>query len=757
MRTFATISFSFAAGIFAAVLLPWEGWYLWAACGFAVCAVAAGLLRCRLPLSGRELLILCSLAIALAYFDMYQTLICRPALELCGETRPFSAVVADYPVATERGSKVTVRLGPGVKAIYYGDEDDVVLRPGQRITGTAFWQNAGRIRENNISTFTARGVFVLLYAKGDPAVELVGEGSLLYLPQRAAHAVKEMIGRIWEDPTTESFLLAELMGDRSHIAEEDDAAISETGLSHLFAVSGLHCAFLVTLLGLLIPPARRRLYCAVSIAVLLFYMVMVGMSPSVVRACIMQIALLVAPLFKRDSDSLTSLGAALLVLLLLNPYAAGGISLQMSFAATLGLVLLSGRLHGFFTGLYRGGKRRVKRGVSLLSANLSASLSVMVFTVPLTAYYFNILTLISPLSNFLAVPVAGWNFMAGLVSVLLGFVWLPAARLTGWLNWGLVHYVLLVARWLAYLPLHALYFSNRYLKYWLTYLYVLLGVCLASHGSRRRWFLAGLLAAASLALCLGLNSAEYRYGTMGAMALDVGQGECVLLYSGSDAVLVDCGSSNSFISAGNRAADQIGSMGLQRLRAVVLTHYHADHANGMFTLLSRVEVDQLLLPDIDDEFGVRDRLIEAAQRHGVQLVFIREPSRLPVGKAELTVFPPIGQGDMNEQGLTVLCSAGDFDVLITGDMAGTTEKHLIQTYDLPDVEVLVVSHHGSRHSSSELFLEAVQPETAIICVGENSYGHPAEEALRRLSVAGAEIYRTDMHGNILITVHGGED
>ena len=70
--------------------------------------------------------------------------------------------------------------------------------------------------------------------------------------------------------------------------------------------------------------------------------------------------------------------------------------------------------------------------------------------------------------------------------------------------------------------------------------------------------------------------------------------------------------------------------------------------------------------------------------------------------------------------------------------------------------MLVASHHGSKYSSSEEFLKAVRPETAIICVGDNSYGHPTEETLRRLSVAGAEIYRTDLHGNILITVHGGE-
>ena len=201
----------------------------------------------------------------------------------------------------------------------------------------------------------------------------------------------------------------------------------------------------------------------------------------------------------------------------------------------------------------------------------------------------------------------------------------------------------------------------------------------------------------------------------------------------------------------------MGSIGIHKLSAVVLTHYHADHTSGIYELLARVPVGQLWLPDIEDEFGVRDRLVALADRYGIEVRFIRNTESMPMGEAELTIYPPIGAGDMNEQGLTILCSSGDFDLLVTGDMAGSTEKKLIEIYDLPDVEVLVVSHHGSKYSSSREFLEEICPDAAIICVGDNSYGHPTEEVIRRLRAAGAEIYRTDEQGNILVTVHGGEN
>ena len=105
--------------------------------------------------------------------------------------------------------------------------------------------------------------------------------------------------------------------------------------------------------------------------------------------------------------------------------------------------------------------------------------------------------------------------------------------------------------------------------------------------------------------------------------------------------------------------------------------------------------------------------------------------------------------------MTALATAGDFDILITGDMAGSTERKLAETYALPDVEVLVVSHHGSRYSSDETFLRAIRPETAVISVGDNSYGHPAGETLQRLTDAGADIWRTDEQGTVRITVNGG--
>lgn len=330
MRTLAAISLSFAAAVFAAALLPWSGWTWWAAIVCGVLGLAAVLLRRRLPdqLRLRAAVILFSLCGGLLYFGGYQALVQQPVLERCGREAEFSAVVADFGQLTEQGGRVTVYPEElrGVKAVCYGGQELSRLEPGQRITGYARWQDAGRIHENDVTTFTSRGVFALLYVQGDVTEEAGSAGSLRWLPQRTARALREKIAAIWDDKTTAAFVTAELTGDRGGLSVADETAMSQAGLSHLFAVSGLHCAFLVSLLGLLLG-SRRRLSAGVSMAVLAFYMLVVGLSPSVVRACIMQTFVLAAPLFKRDSDGLTSLGAALLVILLANPFAAGSISL----------------------------------------------------------------------------------------------------------------------------------------------------------------------------------------------------------------------------------------------------------------------------------------------------------------------------------------------------------------------------------------------------------------------------------------------
>ena len=235
--------------------------------------------------------------------------------------------------------------------------------------------------------------------------------------------------------------------------------------------------------------------------------------------------------------------------------------------------------------------------------------------------------------------------------------------------------------------------------------------------------------------------------------LDVGQGASLIVSSEDSFGLIDCGSRNSWYSAGQIAADALLSMGCHQLDYLMLTHYDSDHISGVRELLVRLPVSRILMPDSVDDSGLRLVVETLAASYHIPVTYITSRTEYPLGDAVITVYPPIGKDGDNQRGLTYLCTAGDYDFLVTGDMDAATEKILLESWRLPDIEALAVGHHGSGSSTSYELLKTLRPETALISVGDNSYGHPSNQTIRRLLVSGAEIFRTDLQGDIHITVN----
>lgn len=745
MRILATFTGAFALGIFLAqYLLPVE-WLL--PCGAAAFVLAFGRLFLRNDTGRRVLLVGVGLALAFGYDCLYIRQVQRPMEELAGTQREMTMTLCDYAISTGYGAKVTVRLEdfPG-KAVYYGEEKLLELEPGQTVTDLVQLQSAARIRDDDVTSFTSKGVFLLAYRRGEASYGEGTSASPRWWPVRMGRAMQSRIAELFMGDEA-GFLTAILTRDKSRLSDEGAAALSEAGLYHILAVSGMHCGFLLALVTYLTGKHRRRLTALCALPLLAFYAALTGGSPSVLRSCVMLAFLLAAPVCRRDSDGPTALLAALFLILLANPFAAASISLQLSFTAMAGILFLTPRLYRL---LMHG--RKGNRVTRFLAAGFSATMGALVFTVPLSGWYFGTLTLISPLSNLLCLWAASGVFVLGLVTVLLGFFCLPPAKLLAVVPALLTRYILLMAGLLAKIPYHAAYFANPYLKYWLAYAYILfLTAWLRRKAPRRKYALAAILTCLTLALTVKLGEWRYHAG-LDVKVLDVGQGQCVLLASGGDFTLVDCGSGNSWYGPGEIASQHLRAMGCRKLDRLVLTHYDSDHISGVRSLLARMDVDTLLVPELADD-GLGGEILELAREHGVTVETVESRTELPMGKAVLTVLPPVGEGEDNERGLSVLASAEDADILITGDMDAATERKFLEAYDLPDIEVLVAGHHGSKYSTSNDLLDALTPETACISVGSNSYGHPADETMRRLAEHGCAIYRTDMQGTIHLSLN----
>jgi competence protein ComEC len=511
---------------------------------------------------------------------------------------------------------------------------------------------------------------------------------------------------------------------------------------------------LIALLGLLVL-RRQRLTALIGYPVLVVYALAVGATPSVVRASIMVGFALLAPLLGREGDGVTSLSAAGLAILLLNPYAVASVSFQMSFASVAGLLLVTPRAYGLLGGNRKWKDRRVGRVVRLLAGTVSASLGAMVFTAPLGAVYFGYLSFVSPLSNLLVLWLMPVLFGAALLVTLLCVFWpglAPLAALPALMS----RYVLWAAKLTASLKGHGVAFTEKAMVAWLVFVYLLLAVCVISRERRRKYIVAALVAAVTGVCAHALPALTVQGGALTVVAVDVGQGSATLLSSDGATALVDCGSLYWSRGPGNAVADAMESYGWDSLDYVALTHYHADHADGLGELLARVKVEQLLLPEPveGDSSSLQETVLSLAERYDVPVSFVTTEQTVSLGEATLTAYPPLGDGGTNEVGLTLLCTTGDFDVLITGDMSDSTEALLVDAYTLPDIEVLMVGHHGSKYATSDALLAAVTPEVGIISVGENRYGHPTEEAMGRMTGRDMDIYRTDLQGNIVIRVNG---
>lgn len=750
MRKLFTLSAAFATACLLSLYLP-QTLPLWL--GASALFLFLGLLRWARS-QVRLLLLSFGLCFGFLWFFLYQTVVYLPSQHLVNQTIRFEAVVTQFPVQTEYGISVSVRGGePNGRSFpmrLYLDSQWDTLRPGDRITTIAHCTSTEPLPGERTASLRSKGLYLFAWAYGTVVLDRPNHPPLRYAPAYVADWVRGQILTLYGEETA-PLLLALLTGWQTELTAQDRSDFSRSGLSHVVAVSGMHISFLAGFLGVLIPfKNKKTIY--LQIGLIVFFTAMTGNCPGALRAAFLCSTALLAPLLGRRVDALTSLSASLLLLLLLNPFSVANIGLQFSFAATLGIFLLG-------QPLYRTWRKKLPPlGGRLLAVPLSIlalSLGAMVFTTPLTALYFCQVSLIAPLSNLLTNVLVFAAFFGGILSVLAAALFAPLGALLAALTELPTRLFLFLAHAFSSLPFAAVTVHSLYYLCFFTFLYSVLILWLYAWYRKEARILLPLCSL-SLTFCLSLLLTNLSLTTkpLTLSALDVGQGQSIVLSSGSYRALVDCGGSKQ---AGAAAANYLQNFGIQELDLLVLTHYDSDHTNGLAELLARLSVQCIALPDSEPDSPDRKAVEALAQQSHCQLLYLQTETQIPFGKAQLRLFPPLSQGGDNEVGLSLLATYGTWDALITGDMNEETERLLLRSYALPEVELLVLGHHGSRYATSKELLAATQPERAIVSVGKNPYGHPAPETLFRLQEAGTILYRTDTMGTITVFAPETED
>lgn len=564
-----------------------------------------------------------------------------------------------------------------------------------------------------------------------------------------------------------ALLRAVVLGDRSGLTTAMQEAFLGSGTYHILAISGLNVSLLAGTLfgGLRLLRASPRLAAAGSLLLVTLYAALAGGSPSVVRAAVMADVYLLAILLDRRGELLNSLALSALLLLWWNPRWLFEVGFQLTYLATLGIVLTVPAVSARFVG--------APRPLRHLLESVAITLAATAMTAPVLATAFNRLAPVGLIANLPVVPLAGLVTALGLgtgASLLVvpeGLPWLT--RAAGEAAGALLR----TAGWFAEWPGAAVRVYTPTPGMVLCYYGALAALLLATRrrgrfpASRRARWAAGALAAALAAAGAGQAlvklSAERGRETVRLTLLDVGQAEAMLLrLPGGRHLMVDAGGSGGFDTGRQVLAPYLLREWIGHLEALAVSHAAADHVRGLPGLLEAVTVEAVWVPPLA-ESGITGIWLEEFLRHRripLRILTSDEPARLH-GPARLEVLhpPPVprlervpgcrSRGEANEAGLVLRVSLGERALLLTGDIGCRGEAALLAGERSIRADVLKVAHHGSRFSSGEAFLRAVGPRVAVVSAGyRNQFRHPHPEVVDRLAAQGIALWRTDLHGAV---------
>lgn len=747
MRKLMWFTVGFAAACLAGAIFYGQ----WLLLGAMAALIAAGALaavhkkygNCLLPL-----LIVLGIAIGLCWFGAYDHLFVTIPRIADGQQLHVTMVATDYSFETDYGGAVeaTVELNDKsyrVKAYLHTKEQ---LSPGDTVTGSYRFRLTTNGGIENPTSHRTEGIFLLAYPVGSSQIQHREEVSWEHFP---AVWRRQLLTRLEEllPGDAGAFASALLLGERSGITYEMDTSFKVSGISHIIAVSGLHVSILFGLIHTMLA-RRRALSCLIGIPALFLFAAIVGFTPSITRACIMQSLMLLAMLMDREYDGPTALAFAVLTMLVVNPLTILSVSFQLSVCCMMGIFLFSEKIRQY---LLTFGRKHIMKEQKLanrlwqgIASSVSVSLGATVMTTPLVAYYFGCISVLGLLTNLLTLWVISFIFYGLIACLAVSVVSMAFGKLLAMIVSVPIVFVLKTAQWVSKLPMSAMYTSNPYAVVWLLGIYAMLAIFLFQRKKEPKLLLVSIVFTFLLAQAFSwfepLND-DFRV-TM----LDVGQGQSILLQSEGKTFLVDCGGDDSE-DAADTTAEALLSQGICRLDGIVVTHFDKDHVGAVAHLLSRIQTDRLILPDVEDEDQIGNTWISETD---AIVEYIKEDTLYTFGKAEMTVFAPISAESDNESSICILFRRENCGILITGDRGVSGEMALLQTHILPEVDILVAGHHGSAGSTSEELLAATSPQMAFISVGEdNRYGHPASIVLQRLIDAGCKIYRTDIHGTII--------
>lgn len=642
-----------------------------------------------------------------------------------------------------------------IRDYHYGDRVRLraELKTPPEFEGFSYREVLARKGVHSLMSYTQ--VDVLDQGQGNPVL------GFLFAFREDAH---KMTRRLLPGPQA-SLLAGILLGIEDDISPDMADEFSLVGATHVIVISGSNLVIIVGLIQSLTRRVmRERLSAVVTVAGVLFYTLFVGGDPAVTRAAVMVTMGLIANQLGRQTYAMASLGGAALLMTIINPFVLWDISFQLSFMATLGLVLYVEPLQNALTnGLHKViSAEKAKQVMGFISDAFVVTIAAQITTTPIIALYFGRLSLLSLPTNFLIIPAQTPLMVLGGLAVIAAFVSFPLGQVIAWGSWVFLSWTIGVVRFFAGLPQASMemdYISPM----WIAGVYALIFVVTwlflqpgETHPDRWKMLKQALgaktiAAVGSLAaIILFVAAFSLPDGSLHVTFVDVDAGTAVLIVTPSGRhILVDAGGSGRQISA--TLGDELPFWS-RRLDLVIVTRPDPAHTSGLPSVLGRYQPGafltngSLLQIALDADPGAQTVIAQPGMRicidDGVTLTVLYTDSALP-------------DGDEPAEPISLLLTYGDARFLLPGDPSSKGVAKLLSGDTLITSTVLYLAHDRGEIASSEAFLTAAGPQMTVIAVKDGKpLKPPDEQMLAFLEAGGSTIYRTDQSGTVSVSTDG---
>ena len=515
--------------------------------------------------------VLITSAVAMFSFGAYSIIYVKPIEKLEGKTASVTATLCDIPY--EQNGRYYYKLETKEIGIANVIQNTKILVSSKTAYDIELYDNITatiRLYENSGNTYTnyyiSKGI--MLHGSIDDYSEITisrnSEKPLYYYALTIKRSMTEAINELLPEKEAQ-FITALLLGDKTGISSDDKKLFSSAGISHIISISGFHVAVItqIFIFFLCLITKRKRLSSIICTFIIFAFMAVVGFSPSVVRAGIMQIIYLVGKSIIRQSDSLNSLGFAALIICFLNPYSVADVGFLLSFCATLGIIICSKKITIFiYEHMYKSTDtvnpvinkyQKIiisvfKSVVSIISITVSAN----VFTLPITIVYFKQFATYSLISNLMISFAASVLIFSSVIMVLLqmtgifSFLTLPFAIISGVLS----NYIMWVAEFISSIPFSTITVSDEFIPFWIGLMLTLAAFIYILKDRKRtiRYFAFVVV----LTFAVGIVSNNIlKSGRFKVSVLDVGQGLSIVLTDGNETSIISCGGKSAYTSVLN--------------------------------------------------------------------------------------------------------------------------------------------------------------------------------------------------------------